>query len=118
MSYLGLGPRETVADRTAGGRMGAWDYGIREDFAQNSPVYPQECGSRTGVYRANVTGSIPGICFESGTGMTFSALPYPPTNWKMPGTSMSCPETTARRSCGAQPSSAVWAATTAGAQTP
>ena len=78
VSYLGLGPRETVADRTAGGKMGAGDYDIREDFAQNSPVYPQECGSRTGVYRTEVTGSIPGICFESDVGMTFSALPYTP----------------------------------------
>lgn len=58
--------------------MGAWNYNIREDFAQNSPVYPQECGSRTGVYCAEVTGSIPGICFESDPGMVFSALPYTP----------------------------------------
>lgn len=78
VSYLGLGPRETVADRTVGGKMGAWNYNIREDFAQNSPVYPQECGSRTGVYCAEVTGSIPGICFESDPGMVFSALPYTP----------------------------------------
>ena len=75
--YLGLGPRETTADRTAGGKMGAWSYNVRQDFAQNSPVYPQECGSRTGVYSATVTGSIPGICF-AGNGMTFSALPYTP----------------------------------------
>ncbi len=78
VSYLGLGPRETTADRTAGGKMGAWSYNVRQDFAQNSPVYPQECGSRTGVYSAAVTGSIPGIGFASGSGMTFSALPYTP----------------------------------------
>ena len=77
VSYLGLGPRETTADRTAGGKMGAWNYNVRQDFAQNTPVYPQECGSRTGVYSATVTGSIPGICF-AGNGMTFSALPYTP----------------------------------------
>ena len=71
VSYLGLGPRETTADRTAGGKMGAWSYNVRQDFAQNSPVYPQECGSRTGVYHAAVTGSIPGIGF-AGDGMTFS----------------------------------------------
>ena len=76
--YLGLGPRETTADRTAGGKMGAWSYNVRQDFAQNSPVYPQDCGSRTGVYSAAVTGSIPGIGFASGSGMTFSALPYTP----------------------------------------
>ena len=78
VSYLGLGPRETTADRTAGGKMDTWSYNIRQDFAQNTPVYPQECGSRTGVYHAAVTGSIPGIGFASGSGMTFSALPYTP----------------------------------------
>ena len=59
--------------------MGAWNYNVRQDFAQNSPVYPQECGSRTGVYRAAVTGSglNIGIGF-AGDGMTFSALPYTP----------------------------------------
>ena len=57
--------------------MGAWNYNIRADFAQNSPIYPQDCGSRTGVYSATVTGSIPGICF-AGNSMTFSALPYTP----------------------------------------
>ena len=78
VSYLGLGPRETVADRTAGGRMGAWGYSVRQDFARYSPVYPQECGSRTSVYKADVVGSIPGIRFCSDSGMTFSALPYTP----------------------------------------
>ena len=79
VSYLGLGPRETTADRTAGGKMGAWSYNVRQNFAQNTPVYPQECGSRTGVYSAAVTGSglNIGIGF-AGDGMTFSALPYTP----------------------------------------
>ena len=79
VSYLGLGPRETTADRTAGGKMGAWNYNVRQDFAQNTPVYPQECGSRTGVYSAALTGSglNIGIGF-AGDGMTFSALPYTP----------------------------------------
>lgn len=79
VSYLGLGPREITADRTADGKMGAWSYNVRPDFAQNSSVYPQECGSRTGVYSAALTGSglNIGICF-AGDGMTFSALPYTP----------------------------------------
>ena len=80
VSYLGLGPRETTADRTAGGKMGTWSCNVRQDFARNSPVYPQECGSRTGVYRAALTGrdtEMPGIGF-AGDGMTFSALPYTP----------------------------------------
>ena len=81
VSYLGLGPRETTADRTTGGKMGAWSYNVRQDFAQNTPVYPQECGSRTGVYSAALTGrdtEVPGIRFASDDGMTFSALPYTP----------------------------------------
>ena len=78
VSYLGLGPRETVTDRTAGGKIGCWAYSVRDDFAQNSPVYPQECGSRTSVYHAELSGSLPGIRFASADGMTFSALPYTP----------------------------------------
>ncbi len=99
--------------------MGAWSYNVRQDFAQNTPVYPQECGSRTGVYRAAVTGSglKIGIGF-AGDGMTFSALPYTPMNWKTPAISMNCPGMTTRLSSGALPSSAAWAATTAGAQNP
>lgn len=59
--------------------MGAWSYNVRQDFAQNTPVYPQECGSRTDVYSAAVTGSglNIGIGF-AGDSMTFSALPYTP----------------------------------------
>lgn len=78
LHYLGLGPHETTADRTAGGKMGAWSCNIREDFARNCPLYPQECGSRINVYRAALRGSIPGLRLESDIGMTFSALPYTP----------------------------------------
>ena len=58
VSYLGLGPRETTADRTAGGKMGAWSYNVRQDFAQNSPGLP--AGMRQPhrrVPRRPVTGS-------------------------------------------------------------
>ena len=70
-------PNCTFVVGKVGVQMGAWNYNIRADFAQNSPIYPQDCGSRTGVYSATVTGSIPGICF-AGDSMTFSALPYTP----------------------------------------
>lgn len=76
--YLGLGPRETASDRAAGGRMGRWSYDVRQDFADFTPLYPQECGTRTQVYTARLTGSVPGIRFDSETGMVFSALPYTP----------------------------------------
>lgn len=54
--YLGLGPRETASDRAAGGRMGRWSYDVRQDFADFTPLYPQECGTRTQVYTARLTG--------------------------------------------------------------
>ena len=76
--YLGLGPRETASDRAAGGRMGRWGYEVRQDFADHAPLYPQECGARTQVYTACLTGSGMGIRFDSGEGMVFSALPYTP----------------------------------------
>lgn len=76
--YLGLGPRETASDRAAGGRMGRWGYEVRQDFADHAPLYPQECGARTQVYTACLTGSEMGIRFDSGEGMVFSALPYTP----------------------------------------
>ena len=37
VSYLGLGPRETTADRTAGGKMGAWSYNVRQDLPRTPP---------------------------------------------------------------------------------
>lgn len=76
--YLGLGPRETASDRAAGGRMGRWGYEVRQDFADHAPLYPQECGARTQVYTACLTGSVPGLRFDSEAGMVFSALPYTP----------------------------------------
>lgn len=36
VSYLGLGPRETTADRTAGGKMGAWSYNVRQDLPRTA----------------------------------------------------------------------------------
>ena len=58
--------------------MGRWSYDVRQDFADFTPLYPQECGTRTQVYTARLTGSVPGIRFDSETGMVFSALPYTP----------------------------------------
>ena len=119
VSYQGLGHRETTADRTAGGKMGAWNYNVRQDFAQNSPVYPQDCGSRTGVYSATVTGSglNIGIGF-AGDGMTFSALPYTPHELENARHLYELPRDDNKRSSAALLSSAAWAATTAGAQSP
>ena len=110
-------PNCTFVVGKVGVQMGAWNYNIRADFAQNSPIYPQDCDSRTGVYSVAVTGSIPGICF-AGDSMTFSALPYTPHELEMPGISMSCPGTAIRRLSAARPSSGAWAAIIAGAQSP
>ncbi len=79
--YCGLGPGEAAADRLFGTRMGRWAYDVREDIAQSSPVYPQECGARYSVYAAALTGPAGrGVAFScpADNGMVFSALPYTP----------------------------------------
>lgn len=79
VSYLGLGPAETAADRAEGARMDRFSYGVREDFAQNGYTYPQESGCRTGVRRAVLSGpGLPPLVFGCEQGMSFSALPYTP----------------------------------------
>lgn len=79
VTYLGLGPDETAADRTEGARMGRFAYGVRADFAQNGYTYPQESGCRTGVRRAMLAGpGLPALVFGCEAGMAFSALPYTP----------------------------------------
>ena len=98
--------------------MGAWNYNIRADFAQNSPIYPQDCDSRTGVYSVAVTGSIPGICF-AGDSMTFSALPYTPHELENARHLYELPrDGNKTRLSAARPSSGAWAAIIAGAQSP
>lgn len=77
--YLGLGPRGHRRPH-CGRQSGCVETTTSGRILPNTPVYPQECGSRTGgVYSATVTGSglNIGIGF-AGDGADLLALPYAP----------------------------------------
>lgn len=74
--YYGYGPNENYADRCKGSRLGCFEYRVKENFSDY--LMPQECGARTGVRKAVITGK-DGYGIElTAEGMDFSALPYTP----------------------------------------
>ena len=76
LSWYGLGPEETYADRQRGGRLGVYEKAVRENLARY--LRPQESGNHCGVRWARVTDRKGrGIEF-SGDGLCFSALPWTP----------------------------------------
>jgi len=76
VSWLGLGPQETYADRKQGAKFRIYSNKVEDNFAKY--LRPQECGNHTDVYSANVTDERGhGIEFR-GYSMNFSALPYTP----------------------------------------
>ncbi len=79
VSYYGRGPQENYCDRHAGARLGLWQFSAAENL---TPYHrPQECGNRTGVRMAAVTGPDgSGLLLrapEEG-GLDVSVLPYTP----------------------------------------
>lgn len=76
VEYYGRGPEENTCDRNTGARLGK--FGFNATGNMTPYVFPQECGTRTGVRKAAITGPAGGICFEAETEMTFTALPYTP----------------------------------------
>lgn len=74
--YFGNGPEENYVDRCRGSRLGWYSYRSEDNLTPY--LTPQECGNRTGVYRARVTDEEgTGIEFSS-EAMNFSVLPYTP----------------------------------------
>ncbi|MBR0163418.1 MAG: DUF4981 domain-containing protein [Lachnospiraceae bacterium] len=76
LTWYGLGPAETYADRKHGARLGVYT----EDVAHSFPPYivPQEYGNHSGVRWGVLTDDEGrGIAF-SGDGMEMSALPFTP----------------------------------------
>ena len=76
LDWYGMGPAENYCDRKSGARLGIYT----TDVADNLTPYivPQECGNRTGVRMAKLTGADGrGILFSADE-MEFSALPYTP----------------------------------------
>lgn len=80
VTWYGLGPEETYADRKKGAKLGVYQNFVRDNLARY--IVPQECGAKEEVRYASVTDrSGRGMLFEmdekSGP-MMFSALPYTP----------------------------------------
>ncbi|MBS6923718.1 MAG: DUF4981 domain-containing protein [Lachnospiraceae bacterium] len=80
VTWYGLGPEETYADRKKGAKLGLYQNLVQDNLA--GYIVPQECGAKEEVRYASVTDrSGRGMLFEmdekSGP-MMFSALPYTP----------------------------------------
>ena len=75
LTWYGMGPEETYADRPHG-RLGVYRNKVADNMAKY--LVPQECGAKIGVREARITDRRGrGIIF-TGSEMMFSALPYSP----------------------------------------
>lgn len=74
LTWYGLGPEETYADRKRGGKMGLYTNQIPENMAHY--LVPQECGNKCEVRYAKVTNDKGQGLLFFGDAMNFSALPY------------------------------------------
>ena len=75
LTWYGMGPEETYADRPHG-RLGVYRNKVADNMAKY--LVPQECGAKIGVREACITDRRGrGIIF-TGSEMMFSALPYSP----------------------------------------
>ncbi len=80
LTWYGLGPEETYADRKHGAKLGLYQNCVEDNLA--SYIVPQECGNKEEVRYAKVTDRKGrGLLFETeeeSGAMCFSALPYTP----------------------------------------
>lgn len=76
LTWYGMGPDETYADRRRGAKLGIYSNKVADNMAKY--LVPQECGNKVGVRYARLTDARGrGILFE-GDELSFSALPYTP----------------------------------------
>ena len=75
VDYIGLGPDENMYDRHEGALYRSYSYDVKDNVTPY--LYPQECGTRTGVTQFTVSSNNHGMTFTSDN-MEFSALPYTP----------------------------------------
>lgn len=76
LTWYGMGPEETYADRCRGAKLGIYSNRVRENVARY--LVPQECGNKTGVRWAKVCDKRGRGLLFTGVPMNFSALPYTP----------------------------------------
>ena len=76
LTWYGMGPDETYADRRHGAKLGIYSNKVADNMAKY--LVPQECGNKVGVrYARLVDANGRGMMFE-GDELSFSALPYTP----------------------------------------
>ena len=76
LTWYGMGPDETYADRRHGAKLGIYSNKVADNMAKY--LVPQECGNKVGVrYARLVDAKGRGILFE-GDELSLSALPYTP----------------------------------------
>ena len=74
LTWYGMGPDETYADRRHGAKLGIYSNKVADNMAKY--LVPQECGNKVGVrYARLVDAKGRGMMFE-GDELSFSALPY------------------------------------------
>ena len=76
VTWYGMGPAETYADRCKGAKLGIYKNKVKDNIAKY--LVPQECGNKVGVRWASVTDAKGRGMIFTGDGMDFSALPYTP----------------------------------------
>ena len=76
LTWYGMGPEETYADRRHGAKLGIYSNKVADNMAKY--LVSQECGNKVGVrYVRLVDAKGRGMMFE-GDELSFSALPYTP----------------------------------------
>lgn len=76
LTWYGMGPDETYADRRHGAKLGIYSNKVADNMAKY--LVPQECGNKVGVRYARLADAKGrGMMFE-GDELSFSALPYTP----------------------------------------
>jgi len=76
LTWYGLGPDETYADRNHGAKLGVYESSVQDNLA--GYLKPQECGNKSGVRWATVVNAAGRGLRFSGSSLNVSALPHTP----------------------------------------
>lgn len=76
LTWYGMGPDETYADRRHGAKLGIYSNKVADNMAKY--LVPQECGNKVGVRYARLVDAKGGGMMFEGDELSFSALPYTP----------------------------------------
>ena len=83
VEYCGFGPDENYIDRKNAAELGVYRTASRDMYVPY--LKPQECGNRTGVRRARISGGFDRLLIEADRAFDFSALPWSPEELEAAG---------------------------------